>query len=348
MVDVWDGLRDPEWFVTLLNERDEALGLLEGVRGGEVQVAALERLGGSATLQLTRTNQVIDWMKHRVQIEYELEEGGARIPWGVWVLSSPKLTHDMIDFWEVALLPKMVVIDEDTVADTFSLDQGSVVTSIVESLILSTGETRIALTPSARTTTSALVWEAGTSKLTIINDLLTAIDYSALWCDGSGQFRVEPYISPRDRVVRRTFRADDWSLVRPGWSREQDLTGIPNRVVVFCEGTDTDPAISGVDQNTDPASPFSIPSRGRVITRRIEVTDVASQAEADALATRYLFSSMNPVASLGVTTAIVPLERNDRVAFIDGNPEVTRDATVLRMRVQLTFDSLCEHEWREI
>lgn len=348
MVDAWDGARDPDWIVTLLNERDEAIGVLDGVRGGEVEIVALSRLGGSAMLQLTRTNQTIDWMKNRVLIEYELNPDGPRMPWGVWVLSSPKLMRDMVDHYDVSLLSKMVIVDEDTITDSLSFPAGTLVTPEVETLIRSTGEVRpIALTPSTRTTTSPLMWEAGTSKLTIINDLLTAIDYSALWCDGTGQYRVEPYVNPKDRVVRRSFVADDWSLIRPGWTREQDLSGIPNRVIIFSAGTDTDPAIVGLAENSDPASPFSTVNR-RVITRRVEVTDVSSQAEADALAERYLFSSMNPVASLGVTTAIVPLERNDRVAFTDGNPAVTRDATVLRMKVQLLYDSLCEHEWREI
>lgn len=342
------GPRAPRWKLWLLDSTDTPLRLLDGVSGGGVETKALSRLGGSGTLQLDERGQDVDWMSHRVQAVYDPGiTGVAAWPVATMMLSSPTLTrHDGRTSYEVSLLPKMQVIDEDASASAVSLAAGTNIISTVVNLIQSTGENRISATPSDRVLANPQTWDAGTSTLTIINDLLAAAGYWSLWCDGSGLFRVEPYLSPSDRPVRRTFTAGEAAIHKSDWSREQDLSSVPNQFIVIGQGTDGAAPLVGTAKNQDPDSPFSFQSRGRWITRVQEGVEVADQTVADSLAARGLLNGMTPVGKLSVVHAPVPLNPNDRVAFRP--PTLSADATVMSMSLDFTFDAQVSAEWREI
>lgn len=343
------GARDPRWSFMLLNRKDQPLGRLDGVTGGSGEVVAQARLGGSASLSIDERGQHIDWQSHRVQVTYDPGIPGVD-PWprGVYLFTSPSEKHDEFGVsYEVGLLPKLSVIDEDTVEARYSVSPGQPVIPIVRDLILSTGETRMSVTSSTAALTSGLTWEAGTSKLTIINDLLTAVGYWSLACDLSGTFRVEPYLDPVKRPIAYSFQHGADSVHLPDWGREQDQAAVPNRFIAVGQGDEATEPLVGVALNENSASPYSFQSRGRWITAMDEGVEADSQATIDSYAARRLRDLMSPVARMSVTHAILPLEANDLVEFIpeDG---VRRLATVQRMSDGFEFDSDSRVEWREV
>lgn len=343
------GARNPRWLYELLDSTDLPLGRLDGVTGGSLEVVALSRLGGSGSLSLDERGQV-DWMNHRVRVSYDPGVAGVEAwPVATMLFTSPKMTQqDGVRSYEVGLLTKMQVVDQTGFDTEFSIPAGTPIIPTVESIIRSTGETRISVTDSGAVTTSPLRWDAGESKLTIINDLLTACGYWSLWCDGSGQYRVQPYIEPSARPVVRTFTAGATAIHSASWTREQDHSSVPNKYMVRKDGDDETPGIVGVWTNTDPESPYSVPSRnGIVVMPEVEVvTDIESQEAATALARRRLLDAMSPVAKLSVSHAVVPLDPNDLVEFMPRGH--TAKATVQRMSYDLAFDGQCDAEWREV
>ena len=333
------------WSFELLDSEDRPLGDLDGVTGGSCEIVAQSTLGGSARITIDR-RQDIDWMSNRVRVIYH--NGAVSWPVGVYLLTAPTENHDAFTVsYDVGLLTKMSVPSEDTTEARYSLDAGTVIIPAVVALIQSTGEARIAATDSDITLSSPLTWDAGTSKLTIINDLLQAAGYWSLWCDGSGMFRVEPYQDPASRPVAFDFQHGEQSLHMPDWSREQDNTSVPNRFVAVGQGDETTPALVGVATNEDPASPYSYPSRGRWITATEEGVEAASQSIIDQYAARKLRDAMSPVAKLTVAHAMLDLNPNDLVSF---TPEdgVRRLATIQRMSMDFTFDTDIQAEWREV
>lgn len=342
------GARQPRWRFTLLDRNDQPLRRLDGVTGGDVKVEALTRLGGSGSLALDERGQGIDWMSHRVQAVYDPGISGVDgWPIATMLFTSPHLTRqDGLIGYSVELLPKLAVIDEDATETGYSLAAGANIVDAVVALIESTGETRISATPSDKVLANPQTWPAGESKLTIINDLLTSAGYWSLWCDGSGLFRVEPYLSPADRPVAYRFEAGQASIHKAGWEREQDLASVPNRYVVVGQGTDEEPPLVGVALNEDPDSPFSFQARGRWITRTETGVEGADQAVFDQLAQRRLTDAMSPTGKLSVIHAPVPLEPNGRVAF--RTAPVSVDATVMSMSYSFAWDTQVDAEWREI
>ncbi|WP_308491012.1 hypothetical protein [Microbacterium terrisoli] len=320
--------------------------MLDGVTGGSAEIVAQDVLGGSGSLNLD-ARQDIDWMSNRVRVIYN--RGDVSWPVGTYLLTSPKESHSKFVLgYEVGLLTKMSVPSEDTVDARFSLDAVTAIIPAAVALLQSTGEDRIAVTSSDAVLSSALTWEAGTSKLQIINDLLQAAGYWALWCDGSGQFRVEPYTDPASRPVAFDFQHGAQSLHMPDWSREQNNTSVPNKVTLKTVGDGDAEGLVGVATNEDPESPYSFQARGdRWISATEEGVEAATQAIIDALAAKKLRDAMTPVSRLEVTHAMLDLNPNDLVGF---TPEdgVRRFATIQRMSMDFTFDTDISAEWREV
>ena len=333
------------WSFELLDSEDRPLGTLDGVTAGSGEIVAQSALGGSGSLDIDH-RQDIDWMRHRVRALFTA--GDNSWPMGTYLLSSPTENHTEVGVsYSVGLLTKMNVPNEDTVEGRYTLPAGTAIIPTVVALIESTGEKRIAATASAAALTSGLTWEAGTSKLTIINDLLQAAGYWSLWCDGSGLFRVEPYVDPASRPVAFEFEHGEKSLHFPDWNREQDHTSVPNRFVAVGQGDEEAPPLVGVSTNEDPDSPYSYQQRGRWITATEEGVEAASQSVIDQYAARKLIDAMTPVSRLAVTHAMLALVPNDLVAFTpeDGR---RRLATVQRMSFSFTFDTDVQAEWREV
>lgn len=285
-------------------------------------------------------------MSHRVQARFH--NGAVSWPVGSYLLSSPTERHSEFGVtYDVGLLTKLNVINEDTVQDRYTLPAGAVIIPAVLSLIESTGENRIAVTGSDTTLNTAMTWVAGTPKLRIVNDLLQAAGYWSLWCDGGGQFRVEPYVDPARRAASFVFEHGEASVHFPDWSKDQDMTSVPNRFIAVGQGDETTPALVGVATNEDPTSPFSYQARGRWITATEEGVEGNSQTVFNTYAARRLRDLMTPVAKLNVTHAMLDLQPNDLVQFIpeDG---VARLATVQRMSMSFEFDTDIAAEWRQV
>lgn len=333
------------WSFQLLDSQDRPLGELDGVTGGSADLASQAPLGGSGRMSLDHRRD-IDWMAHRVQAMHS--NGERSWPVGTYLLTSPRENHTEFGVsYDVGLLTKMSIPNEDTVEQRHSVAAGAAVIPAVVAMLESTGETRIAATDSAATLAAGMTWEAGTPKLRIINDLLQAAGYWSLWCDGSGLFRVEPYVDPASRPVSFEFVHGENSLHFPDWGKEQDHTSVPNRFIAVGQGDEDEPPLVGVATNENPASPYSYQSRGRWITATEEGVEGTSQQVFDQYAARKLADAMSPVSRLTVTHAMLPLDPNDLVAFTpeDGR---RRLATVQRMSMDFAFDTDIRAEWREV
>ncbi|MGO3147078.1 MAG: hypothetical protein ACTIJ6_05295 [Leucobacter sp.] len=348
MVD-WHVARKPRWSYTHLNRWDEPLGTLDGVTSCSVTVVSQSRLGGSGDITITERGQDIDWLRDRVQVIYDPGIPGVDAwPVATFMFTSPTDQYSAFTkSYSVTLTPKTSVVDSATVQAGFSIPAGANIIDTVVSLIESVGETRIAVTPSDTTLTNSLVYEEGASKLTVVNDLLTAANYWSLWCDGSGQFRVEPYTAPGDRPVSHHFQSGAASIHRPNWERTFNQAAVLNAYYVYSEGDEETAPILGSAVNEDPASPYSIPSRGFEVSAPPERVEVASQEEADALALRRLIDGMSPVARLQAEHAIIPLEPNQVVRFSPSKGSSVV-ASIQSMKYACVMNGHVDAEWREV
>ncbi len=299
MTAAWPGLGDPytlggrvtayRW--DILNLDDLRLGEL-GVTGGALSWSVDREIRSTGMLTWAGLT-VPEWTQIRVQpwVSIDFADGTTDSwPLGVYLPATPTIHwSDAVATADVDLYDKLLILVEDKVNATFAVPAGAVVTQQVEAIIASAGESRVSIAASTATLRSAMVWEPGTSKLRIINDLLAAINYFSLWVDGYGYFRSDPYQAPQYRVVRRSYTDGVDSIYSPDFAHDRDTFSVPNVVTLISRADGVTPALRSTSRNDDPADPLSTVSRGR----EIEVVDVgveaASQVILDDLANQKIF-----------------------------------------------------------
>jgi hypothetical protein len=210
-------------------------------------------------------------------------------PLGVFLLTSPERKVDIagVVTRDVEAYDQTIVLQDDTVPDRYFVNANYPYTDAIQEIMGATrGLASFVITPSTTQTPSQLEWEPGTSKYRIISDMAAAINYGSLYFDGDGVGRLAPYVEPSARLSSFTYRTNDVSVILPDAEQSLDFYSVPNRWVLIVSNTDQ-PALRAETSNTDPASPTSIPNRGRVITRVISNVDAPNQGMLNAIAERY-------------------------------------------------------------
>lgn len=138
---------------------------------------------------------------------------------------------------------------------------------------------------------NAFEWSPGTSKLQVINDILTSMNYYPLHFDEYGIPIGAPYVFPESQPIDMYYKTDKKSIVLPNANLSSNRFEIPNKVVRYVENTDCDYMISTY-VNDDPKDKLSTVSRGRCIVDVKSVSDIASQEELDNYTKRCAVASM--------------------------------------------------------
>lgn len=311
------------WRVELLDRLHNSLGVVgdsstakdqAGVVSWAVQANGNSTVGLSGSLKVQGDLVVggvpVDWSIHRFRI-WESLAGVGEWPLGVLIPAIPSPSHSWRDTtWDVELVGHLKVLGRDALTERWVAATSVPVTSYLVQRLQDVAMEDRAVTDSTATLPAEVSWPAGTSKLTLANELSGAIGYRGLKADPSGTVRSEPYQAPKDRAVSWTFRADEVSLLTPDWSEEWNLDTY-NVVLVRSQELENGTVLEAVAEDWDPDHPSSLSRRGgdRVVLVE-EGVEVATQAAAQAWADRRLAEVTAPsqrmtVAHLGVPT--IPL-----------------------------------------
>ena len=336
----------PRFIFMLLDEEDRQLqDITASILGGDLTLSS-DRLGGSGNLSLIDPG--IDFGSHRLLISYDPGITGVDA-WslGVWLFASPKTTITATHIrTDVGLLSKLMVIEEASIAGVSEFSTQLQILSQVESLIRSTGETRLAVTPSPKTLSEPWALDAAQTLLTICNQALDAAGYWAVSVNGQGQYVLEPQPEPSRRPIVWVFTEDEISVIAPDQTDESDTASVPNQFLAYTTGSDDHAPLVGVATDQDPNSRFSTLSRGRVIEQRDQV-EASSQDDINAIASRRLAGLQSPTSKRNVSHAMLPIWPRQVVQHIrrDG---ATAKFTINKLSFNLTFDAQMNAEWRQI
>ena len=321
-----------------------------GATGGRVDYNRDAEIRSSGSLSWAGLTPC-DWTAFRLKPWITLAfPNGERAEWplGVFLPSTPTTRWGESGATaDVDLYDKLVVL-RDRKITSFALDAGTVVTDMVRLLITGTGELNVAITDSTATLRVPRVWEPNTSLLRIVNDLLDSINYSAVWVDGGGWFRCEPYVRPQDRERAWDFRDDATSIYRPDLEHEQDFFDVPNIVTLITSATGDEAALSWTETNTDEASPTSVPRRGReigLVETGVEAADIDTLI---ALTRRRLAEASQVGSVVTIDHAPIPLGLNDRVGFTRQPADLALDGVVQSMTVTCEPGALMRTRIREV
>lgn len=330
----------------LLSKTEQSLGFLDGVESGSVAWNANATLPAGGHVLLQDLGQAINVSNNRIRLWWVVD-GYGEWPLGVYVLAAPARQYVAGgSSRDITLIDKLTVIKDDCLTSTLQFAVGANIVNSVISVIQSTGETKITSTASAATLSTAMAWEPGTSKLTVINDLLNAAGYWGLWTDRYGQFRIEPYVKPADRPIAYTFEEGATSIHLPTWTYELPLWDATNKVVLVSQANSSGVVMVATATDTNHDSPTSTVSMGRILNPIIEENvQASSQADLQAQADRKLIDNSNTVGKLAVSHAPVPVWYNEAVRFKSQGTDTK--ATIIEMSLELMAGSLVQAKWRQ-
>lgn len=243
------------------------------------------------------------------EIRPELIIDGTPYPLGVFLPASVRETEDeSTKGLQLECYDRCWRVDTVTTETILSLAAGTNYLTAIKSLLAAAGISIIVETPTTATLTERREdWDVGTSYLTIVNDLLSEINYNPLWFDAAGSAILEPASVPTAENIEHTLDASNVkSLLLPSLSRETDVYSAPNVFLCVCSNPDKSGPMRAVAENTNPQSPLSIQRRGRRIMKVVRVNNIASQEELQAYTNRLRDESMIGGETVTVQTALLP------------------------------------------
>ncbi|MHB1323997.1 MAG: hypothetical protein ACYCXZ_06605 [Coriobacteriia bacterium] len=307
----WTGGRHDTFEYQRLTRSGEIVGTLDNVLGGSIAENLNTSLKASGSLDLVGD---VDLGDDRVRIILHAEEAddSADVVLGTFLASTPSRMHNDRDTTaRLSLYSTLLVIDEDRLEETLSVATGSDIVAVARTLAVDAGVSAIAL-PSAYTNTTPLLFEAGRTKLDVVNALLEYAGYASATMNPLGVVVMAPYIVAASRALAWTFRDGDGSMFFPEVPIESDWYHTPNVVVVV----PTNPSgalVPAKAENNDPACPLSTVTRGRRIVRHESISDAPNQAAVQAKANLLLATSSNNVTTGTIRHTYAPIALGDHV-----------------------------------
>lgn len=252
-------------------------------------------------------NQSVDWLSDTVQPVLIVD--GVKSPLGVFLPASvhhkESSTTKSI---ELELYDRCWQVKDSLTETHIRLEAGTNYVDAVKMLLVEAGITLVQATPTAATLTEDREdWDVGTSRLEIINQLLSEVNYNALWFNPDGVAIVEPVTVPTAANIKHILDGDNIkSLLLPQMSTELDFYNAPNVFICVCSNADKTAPMVATAVNDNPQSPLSVARRGRRLATVIHVDNIASQAELEAYAKRLRNDSMTRGQLIEVETALHP------------------------------------------
>jgi len=293
--------------------------------GGVVERDAGASIHGTCRLAITRDLQ---WGSQRLRPWMRLSSSAWSARWnlGVFLPATPeRRAGETPATFEVTGFDKLSVLNVCH-GSSYSAAAGAAPLTLVADLLAAAGESAVAIDQAGAGTVlpARVVWpfEASTTTLGIVNDLLLLAGYRSLWCDRDGVYRSEPDRAASERAVSWWFDADDVfaTTVTQRRMMSADFFAAPNRWVFVrndpAQAAPTEGAgmFTVVNQSDGPTS---VDARGRTISTVVRL-DAADQAALVTQGNRIVEAGKKVARRLSIGTSPVPaLWHGDVVTYAD-------------------------------
>lgn len=330
-----------------LNVRED---ISDDLEGGKVARNAHATIHGTCTLTLART---LKWGVDLVRPYMILTSGGLSVRFNVGVFCLTTPARRVGRFTEVAGFDRLMLLDRQVGADytvaagvTYRQALLDVFTAAGLSGALVEGSAADSTVPVARTWLLTADRAADPDQtdtpvtyLRIVNDLLRAINFRAVWCDENGLFRCQAYQAPSSLAAQFTFNADDLTSGIVGEDRTviEDVWKTPNRWVFRWINAPTGTATADLTYEVPlPSSdPMSATNRGLTWTSVVDY-EAASRAKLVSLGDRRVAADRSVTATYEVTVGpFPPAGHADIYRYIDSEAGVDRNVQLISFDLDL-------------
>lgn len=330
----------------LLDKNDVHIKDISTITRCVVRYSSLSQLKTSAEISMREDNS-INYQTDRIRPICIISKGNQSMefPLGIFLISSPSrgIKNTMITR-EMQLYSKLLLYSEDRVDNRYYVTKGTNVIAEVKRLL---GTPKLTIPDSAYTTSTNREWEIGTSKLSIINDLLDSANYTSLRVDVDGYFIAEPYVLPSDREVEIEYVDDIKSVLSPNMAEKLDLFNIPNKFIGYTNDPDA-PALRSVYTNSNPESITSTTYTGRTKVEPIEVLDTVSQSVLDEMVLRAAYNASQVYSHVEFETAIMPIHDYMNVIYLKHKDILQGKYTETNWEINCKAGTYMKHTARKV
>lgn len=260
--------------------------------GGEISRNNFADVHGTCHLSIVRE---LAWGKDRVRPFMTLSNDSisARFNLGVFVLTTPTTSRvDDVITYDVYGSDLLHLLQTGP-SDTYVAIDGTTYLDAVKAVITASGVgvgLQLDGTGSATILPVTMVWllnpDANTSWLSIINDLLSAINYRGLWADENGVFTSSPYAAPSTRAIEWILNTSDikTNIVGEPRTLTSDVWYSPNWWRFVRRAMSVKPIeTAGIyTYQNDTIGRTSVAALGRVVKAAVRFLDAADQASLEA------------------------------------------------------------------
>lgn len=316
------GMRKVTFRYRLLDGKNIPKCWLEVEPGGDIALdseAEIKRTGSFAIKDNGLINFQTDRIKPMLYLEMQ-DEGFCTWPLGVFYMPTASKVRGVGGAWyDIEVYDTTTLLKDDSMQTRTYFPAGKLYVDAISELLTSAGVQNAAITPSPLTLNNEREWKLGTSKLSIINELIQEINYDDIYTDANGIYIVRPYVDIHNRVADYTYKSKEFSVLHDDAVTEIDAFNIPNVIIGTVNNPDNDEDIMYVHENNDPGSPLSIVARGgRRVVKDLQFRDIASVTELQTAVMRYAGEISQIYETVDFETAIMPHHDFNDMIYLDG------------------------------
>lgn len=301
------GNRNIRFRYKLLDKNNLDKGYLDNVIEGGVKYASFNDIKRTATFKVV-DDGTINFLSDRIQpiFEIKIKNDWIQFPMGVFLLASPKRSDNNNNIERtIEAYDGLLILVDDKTDDIWTVSAGTNYKTAIINLLESAGITQYIIEDTNKVLSTTQVFEIGSSKLSIINELISQINFTPIRVDVYGNFVSNGYVAPSSRGIEYTYKDDSLSVTYKGMTENFDLFNVANKWVVVVTNAETTP-LKSVYINENVSSLTSTVNRGRVITDYREIDNMADQQSLNDYVLRIANESSQIFGEVEFETAIMP------------------------------------------
>ena len=223
------------------------------------------------------------------------------------------------------VLKDLTVLLDDILGRHWVVPAGTVVTTMVRQILTTLGIVDVQITDSAATLRSDLVKEPTDTYRSLVNDMLDAVAYGAIWTTTRGTFVAQPYVLPGARPESFELSPGPRSVRSDQVGSEID-DDVPNHFVLTSRGDGDQEQLVAEGWNDDPDNEYSTVNQ-RTIPHTEEV-EAANQAALNAQLDRVMAQYRWSARKFSTSWRYLPISSSRQMELGDAGRLISPDVLV--------------------
>lgn len=265
------------------------------------------RIGNPSGYYISREPSFLN-MVHIFENEAKFVEGEHRwndYPLGIFTLDSPKM-YDDVEYIirDINAFDLTYTIQQNKTPTRIEIPEGDLYYPNIIEILSKSGAIHHVIEYVDKRAPRTLEYEAGTSYLTIVNDLLVQAGMEELNVTNDGVMVSRIYEPPSDKNVTRKYHDDTKSVIILGVENIMDMSEAYNVFTVVRTNADEAPMVCTFENN-NPNDPFSTVNRGRSIVDFRKVSDIADKDALEKLVMKMVSESSKKHGTIKFKTPLM-------------------------------------------